>query len=131
MAICQVHDIDAAYGYHFGNGIFYGAGTGIILNTVYSEKTRLEIPVFAEVRYSIMHDRFISPTFGARFGLMADYTNIGTGYMAEMFAGVTAGRIIAFVGFKKLEAVYESMGMRNDKPALIAGRSGSSGLSIG
>ena len=124
--------IDAVYEYHFGNGLHLGAGTAVIVNPVYlkSNKTRIEIPVFGEIRYCFLKGNTVSPFLGAELGILGDFTDHGTGYIAKPLIGLEIKRFEVSCGFTKLSATYDEIGKINNETSLVGGRYENSGASL-
>lgn len=80
------------HGWAFGNGLFFGGGTGILFPLEFGDRDRgISIPVFADTRYSVM-DRNVSPFFELKFGIAYSMELGSTGLLASPSMGIDIGR---------------------------------------
>lgn len=126
-------NVEGTYGISLSNGLYCGAGIGIIINNnrLINDKCRVEIPVFGEIEYSFLREKTISPNIGVRFGLLGDYSDHGTGYLAEPYMGITMGKFKLRIGIMRLSATYNELGKKNEIPSIIGSRYENTGLSLG
>ena len=62
-------EFTTSHGYSFGNGLWMGGGFGVSASSDFGAL----LPLFAEVKYSILHDRKASPFVDCRLGLISDF----------------------------------------------------------
>ena len=73
--------------------LYVGGGIGLYITPVEmgGYKTRYQVPIFAEIKYSFL-DRLVSPFVDLKAGGFYDYTLGGTGYVIRPSIGVDIWR---------------------------------------
>lgn len=115
-----VTTLSSSHGYGFGKGLFVGGGVGIIYNPVYANgvKNRIEIPVFAEIKYSFLNKKF-SPFVDLKAGGLYDYSAYGVGYIVKSSIGVDFWKFSLNAGIDWSSATYSTEGLKEGVPATI------------
>ena len=62
-------ELSTSHGYSFGKGLWMGGGFGISVSSDFGAL----LPLFAEVKYSILHNKKVSPYVDCRLGLISDF----------------------------------------------------------
>lgn len=95
-----LYTLSTSHGYSFGNGLYVGGGIGLYITPVEmgGYKTRYQVPIFAEIKYSFL-DRLVSPFVDLKAGGFYDYTLGGTGYVIRPSIGVDIWRFSISAGW--------------------------------
>lgn len=64
-------EFTTSHGYGFGNGLWMGGGFGVSASSDFG----VLLPLFAEVKYSILRNMKVSPFIDCRLGLITDFDN--------------------------------------------------------
>ena len=80
--------------------LYVGGGIGLYITPVEmgGYKTRYQVPIFAEIKYSFL-DRLVSPFVDLKAGGFYDYTLGGTGYVIRPSIGVDIWRFSISAGW--------------------------------
>lgn len=135
-------EIITSHGYSFGNGIYFGGGIGLGIETweIRNETDRVFIPLFADFKYSFI-DRLISPYVNVKAGAMLDCIGLGIGYMLLPSIGVDIWRFSLSIGYQNYSCAYNvplyevqgngPLDMTSTIIGISEGRFGGAGLKIG
>lgn len=109
-----VFSLSTSHGYSFGNGLYVGGGVGLYVTPIEIDgyKTRYQIPIFAEIKYSFL-DRTVSPFVDLKAGGFYDYTLGGTGYAIRPSIGVDIWRFSISIGWDHNRFRYDHIGLGN------------------
>ena len=96
--------------------VLLGVGDGIGLYITPVEmggyKTRYQVPIFAEIKYSFL-DRLVSPFVDLKAGGFYDYTLGGAGYMIRPSIGVDIWRFSVSAGWDHNRFRWQNGGLGN------------------
>ena len=109
-----LYTLSTSHGYSFGNGLYIGGGIGLHITTVDMDghKTRYQVPVFAEIKYSFLN-RLVSPFVDLKAGGFYDYTLGGAGYMIRPSIGVDIWRFSVSAGWDHNRFKWQNGGLGN------------------
>ena len=95
-----LYTLSTSHGYSFGNGLYVGGGIGLYITPAEmgGYKTRYQVPIFAEIKYSFL-DWIVSPFVDLKAGGFYDYTLGGTGYVIRPSVGVDIWRFSISAGW--------------------------------
>lgn len=86
--------LTTSHGYNFGNGVFLGAGTGVMTN-LYDV---IDIPLFTHLRYSFIPKK-VSPFIGAKAGITYFLGRFGLGLTLSPEIGINIGKVSLGLGY--------------------------------